>query len=259
MDRKPLLFSQSNAYFPYEELLEKSIGFSNPLNIDNYIKQSFGLLTENLMLTWAEVQCFNKDHLIEESFLCYKIEGKDHKKIIETQGMISCNLKPKWFFGDGMIQSAIQGTPFISMMILWILTSIAPAKIANILMYVSVFSLLITCIYYGIKMIKRFIRILISKELDYDGIGITFDKPEDRPIINNNLLPRLKQLRTSSEIDKMVIFEGNIFFKQTINKKTIRQSIKEKFSRSSTNGLQNDSTTKIQQTVSTLLDQNLFM
>ena len=51
MDRKPLLFSQSNAYFPYEELLEKSIGFSNPLNIDNYIKQSFGLLTENLMLT----------------------------------------------------------------------------------------------------------------------------------------------------------------------------------------------------------------
>lgn len=108
-------------------------------------------------------------------------------------------------------------------------------------------------------MIKRFIRIIISKELDYDGVGITFDKQEDRPIINKELIPKLKELRTNSEIEKMVIFEGNIFFKQTINKKTIRQSIKEKFSRSSTNGLQNDSTNKIQQTVSTLLDQNLFI
>jgi hypothetical protein len=51
MDRKPLLFSQSNAYFPYEEMLQTSIGFANPLDIDTYIKQSFGLLTDNIMLT----------------------------------------------------------------------------------------------------------------------------------------------------------------------------------------------------------------
>lgn len=95
MDRKPLLFSQSNAYFPYEEMLQTSIGFANPLDIDTYIKQSFGLLTDTIMLTGAEVQCFTKDHLIDEHFICYKIEGINQKPIIITEGKISGDLAKK--------------------------------------------------------------------------------------------------------------------------------------------------------------------
>jgi len=80
----------------------------------------------------------------------------------------------------------------------------------------------------------------------------------DNKLITPQIINSLKELKKTIKIDKFVLLEGNLFFKQTINKKTIRQSIKEKFSRSSTNTLLNDNTTKIQQTVSILLDQNLF-
>jgi len=245
MDRKPLLFSQSNAYFPYEEMLQTSIGFANPLDIDTYIKQSFGLLTDTIMLTGAEVQCFTKDHLIDEHFICYKIEWINQKPIIITEGKI-------------IIQWFIQGTPVFSLIILSILTRIAPAKIANILMDISLIGLLITCCFYGFKMIRGLIRTIFSKEIDYDGISINYDKMTDNKLITPQIINSLKELKKTIKIDKFVLLEGNLFFKQTINKKTIRQSIKEKFSRSSTNTLLNDNTTKIQQTVSILLDQNLF-
>ncbi len=259
MDRKPLLFSQSNAYFPYEEMLQTSIGFANPLDIDTYIKQSFGLLTDTIMLTGAEVQCFTKDHLIDEHFICYKIEGINQKPVLITDWKISCNLIKQWFFKSGLIQWLIQGTPILSLCILSLLTRIAPPKIANILMYISLIGLLITCCFYGFKLIKGLIKTIFSKEIDYDGIGITYEKETDHKLVHTEFLKKIEQLEQIYKIDKLVLFQGNIFFKQTINKKTVRQSIKEKFSRTSTNSIQSDNTTKIQQTVSWLLDQNLFM
>jgi hypothetical protein len=80
----------------------------------------------------------------------------------------------------------------------------------------------------------------------------------DNKLINETAIKAIKQLWISAKIDQIVIVNGNIFFKQIINKKTIRQSIKEKFSRTSTNGLEIDNTDRIQQTVSLLLDRHLI-
>lgn len=121
--------------------------------------------------------------------------------------MISLNLKKRGLFSSGIIQSAIQGTPLFSMIILWILTSIAPANIANVLMYISTIGLLITCIYYGFRMVRWLIRAVISKEIDYDGIGITFDNKEDYKIINIDIIPRLKELHKTQNIERIVIFQ----------------------------------------------------
>lgn len=120
--------------------------------------------------------------------------------------------------------------------------------------------MIITLLYYGFKIIRRLIKNIRSKEIDYgDDIGITFSEKEDYTFINKDLLNKCKEIRTVEGIDKIVIFEGNIFLKQPTHQQTIRESIKEKIRLHTTNQTPIDNTNQIEQTVSYLLDQNLFM
>lgn len=255
MSRKPLLFSQSNAYFPYEEVLQNRIGFSNTLNIDTYIKESFGLLTDNIMLTWADVQCFSKDHLVDEQFICYKVEGLDHKPLVISKGMIKCKIREEWPLKSRLIQWIIDGSPILSLIVLNLITRILPGKVADILMYISILGLIISFGFYGIKIIKRIIKRLFSKEIKVHGISVLLEKPEDIEIINKELAIKWKELYNNEKIEEIVIFEGSIFFKQTVKEKTIRESIKWKFKQNTIEGQRET----IQRTVNFILDQNLFM
>lgn len=255
MDRKPILFSESNAYFPYEELLQNRIWFSNTLDIDTYVKQSFGLLTNNLMLTWGDIECFSKDHLIDEEFICYKIDGLNHQPLIVSKGMIKCNLGEQWIFKKGLIQGIIEGSPILSLIILNIITRILPGKIANILMYISILGLVITCCFYGIKIIKRIFKRIISKEIKLNGIGILLEKQEDIQLINKDLAIKFKELHTKQRIEEIVIVEGALFLKQTFKERSIRESIKWKFKPKEIQ----EHKEIIQKTIDGILDQNLFM
>ena len=259
MERKPLLFAQSNAYFPHEELLQSSINFVNPLDIDTYIKQSFGLLTDSLMLTWAEVIAFSKDHLVDEHFLCYKIEWLNNKKLIETQWVITCNFKKEGLFAKGFIQWIIQWMPIMSILILSLISRLAPAGVATVLMYISLIWMIITCCFYAVKMIKFFIKIILSKEIEYGNMNVVFINHEDSKIMSEAVASIFKELHKTQNIEKIVFFQGSLFFKQSIKGPTVWESIKEKFRFKSVAKPVEDYTPKIQQTVSYLLDQNLFI
>ena len=259
MERKPLLFAESNAYFPHEELLQSSINFVNPLDIDTYIKQSFGLLTDSLMLTWAEVTPFSKDHLIDEHFLCYKIEGLNNKKLVQTEWIITCNFKKEGLFAKGLIQGLIQGMPIMSILILSLISRLAPASIANILMYISLIWLIITCCFYAVKMVKFFIQTILSKEIEYGNMNVIFINHEDSKIISEDIAKIFKELHKTQNIDKIVFFQWSLFFKQSTKGSTVWETIKDKFRLKSIDKPSEDYKPKIQQTVSYLLDQNLFI
>lgn len=259
MERKPLLFAQSNAYFPNEELLQSSINFVNPLDIDTYIKQSFGLLTDSIMLTGAEVLPYTKDHLVDEHFLCYKIEGLNNKKLIDTKWVITCNFKKEGIFGKWFIQGIIQGMPIMSILILSLISRLAPAGVANVLMYISLIWMIITCLFYAVKLVKFFIKIILSKEIEYGNMNVTFINHEDSKIISEDIANIFKELHKTQDIDKIVFFQGSLFFKQSIKGATVWESIKDKFRFKSVSKPVEEYTPKIQQTVSYLLDQNLFI
>jgi len=90
------------------------------------------------MITGGSIECFNKDHLVDERLICYKIEGLDKKSLLITQGFIKFNLEKQGFFGNGILQSLIQGTPLLSLLVLTILTRILPAAIAEIITTISI-------------------------------------------------------------------------------------------------------------------------
>lgn len=81
----------------------------------------------------------------------------------------------------------------------------------------------------------------------------------DKALITENTIAICKKIKETSNIDKIVVFEGNIFLKQTINKKSIRQSIKSKIRIQKSENLTTNTTNTIQQTVDVLLNQNLFI
>lgn len=255
MDRKPILFSESNAYFPYEELLQNRIWFSNTLDIDTYVKESFGVLTDKIMITGGDIQCFSKDHLIDEEFICYKIEGLNHTALIKSEGMIKYNLGDQGLLKKGLIQWIIQGSPILSLIILNIITRILPGKIANVLMYVSIVGLIITCCFYSVKIIKRIIKRFFSKEIKANGIGILLEKQDDIRIINKELALQYKELYKNCKIEEIVILEWSVFLKQKLKEESIRESIKGKFQKKQ----KKDHRDNIQTTIDFILNQNLFI
>ena len=235
MDQRPILFNDSNQYFPDANILQSSIGFVSPLDIDIYIKTSFGILSNQVMITWGAVECFNKDHLVDERFICYKIEGLDNKPLLKTEGFIKFNLEKQGFLSNGLIQGLIQGTPLISLLFLSLLTRILPATIANIFMYISIIGLLITCCFYARKIIKMFYLMIKSKEIDYNGIGIQYEKKGDMLSINDQYIDMLKQLNTTSKIQNIYLSNGTFYLKQITHKTTFWESIKNIFRTQTTN------------------------
>ena len=119
--------------------------------------------------------------------------------------------------------------------------------------------MIITCCFYAVKMIKFFIKIILSKEIEYGGMNVVFINHEDSKIISEDIATIFKELHKTQNIDKIVFFQGSLFFKQFIKGPTVWESIKDKFRFKSVVKPVEDYKPKIQQTVSYLLDQNLFI
>ena len=73
MDQFPIMFNESNLYFQDTKFLQSEIWFVNMLTIDIHVKKSFSAITNELNINWWDIEVFNKDHIIDEHFICYKI------------------------------------------------------------------------------------------------------------------------------------------------------------------------------------------
>lgn len=225
MDQTNIMFNDSNLYFQNPEILQSKIGFANPLDIDIYVKKSFSVLDQQVVISWWYIQTFNKNHIIDEFFNCYKIQLANGQPIIPSKWIIKFDLENAWVFGTWLIQGIIQGTPIISILLLTLVSFLFPASVAVVLRYISVIWILITILYFAYKFIKSIIKTLKSKWIDYNWVNILYENVEDIFNISPEYVETLKQLRKDLKITQIVLFEWVFYLKQTIRKTTIRQSI----------------------------------
>jgi len=251
MDQINIMFSDSNQYFSNAKILQTDVGFVNPLDIDIYVKRSFSCVHNNVTIAWWNIQTFNKDHMIDERFVCYQIALVSGQPFLKTEWIVKFNLENKWFFTMNLIQNLLQWVPLITILVLAILTFLLPAWIAKVIRYVTLIWILITLVYYVWKILKIFINTLRSKGIDYGGVTVNYEKDEDISNINEEYVKILKDLWTDLDVQKIALYNWQFYLKQLIGKKTFFNMIKNIFITQVSNDYDTDQL--IQDTVSFLL------
>jgi len=74
-----------------------------------------------------------------------------------------------------------------------------------------------------------FYLLLKSKEIDYKGIGVTYEKKEDMLTINDEYIDILKELNQTTKIQKIVLSNGTFYLKQSKKKTDFWEIIKNIF------------------------------
>lgn len=229
MDQFPIMFNESNLYFQDTKFLQSEIWFVNMLTIDIHVKKSFSAITNELNINWWDIEVFNKDHIIDEHFICYKINTITNKPIIQSQWMITIDLTSRESISKKLIKTFLQWLPLVSLFILSIITAILPAKIAFVFRYISIIGILITCVFYAFKVLKMFYKTLTSKAIDYDGINVYYQFKEDMSIICTEDIINLKNFYSEFGIQKLVFIHWLCYIKQTITETSYRERAKSIF------------------------------
>jgi len=103
-----ITFSDSNQYFQDTSLLQSQVDFVNAMDIDVFVQQSFSAADNELTVTGGYLKIFNKDHLIDDKFICYKIEKTNKQPLRESDGAIKFSIKDREFLVLNFVQGLIQ-------------------------------------------------------------------------------------------------------------------------------------------------------
>ena len=88
-----IAFNDSNLYFQNTDILQSRIGFVSPINIDVFVKKSFAVTTENLLISGAYINVFNSSHGISDTFIVYQIALNNNQPLFQTEGKINFDLE----------------------------------------------------------------------------------------------------------------------------------------------------------------------
>jgi hypothetical protein len=230
MEGPLIAISSSNQYFMEGPFLQTGAWFVSPTDIDVYVKDSFATSTPALLVNWWYIQSYNKDHLMSEEFVCYKLMTPNQQPIIVSQWPVRFNLDAaEWLFTGNMLQSFLQGMPLLAIIWLTLLTTILPAPISTVFRYISLIAMLVGLFYYAYKMIRYFIGVLFNKGVDYGWVKVIFDNPADNSVVSPAYVEILKELRKQFLIQNVVLYSWNLYFKQQLKKVSFWGAIKSAF------------------------------
>jgi len=229
MDPINIIFNDSNLYLQNPDILQSQIGFVSPMDIDIYVKRSFSITNIQTTISWWYIQAFNKDHMIDEYFNYYKIQLNNWKAIIPSQWMIKFDLENGGLLGWWLIQSIIQSTPIISILLFTLLSFLFPAWIAIVMRYISILWILFSIVFFAYKFIKFFIKVLQSKWVEYNWVNVSFENTQDIFFIKPEYVETLKILWEDRKIQKIVLLNWEFHLKQILKRTSVRQTFKNIF------------------------------
>ncbi len=214
MDQNFVTFNDSNLYFQNTQFLQSTIWFVSIVDIDTYVKYSFTSTIGELIVFWWDIKTFNKDHIENENFVVYQIQSTNNLPLIQSQDMIRIDLSDEWFISKSFIKNLLQWFPFFTLILIWVLTTILPAKIAIVFQYISLIWIFAVLLYYISKIIKVFYKTITSKAIDYNWVSVYYRNRADLLNINPEYIEELKKLSNQFAIKEIVFIQWVCLIKQ---------------------------------------------
>lgn len=208
-----LQYSSSNDFFPENiEFLQK-IGFVNILSIDMDIKYSFQKANWATIIQWAEIDTYDNDHMVNDTFFIHKITIPRETNI--TRSLVSIKLNQKKNISLKDIVWFIRSFPMVSLLIFMVLAMFIPGKFGDILQVINAIALLIFMLFFAFKFIKYFFELTKTNSKAFQDHMVTYINPHDLKIFTKELKEKIWELQSSGVTD-IAIDRNTIYLKQDL-------------------------------------------
>ena len=197
-----LQYSSNNDFFPESiEFLQK-IWFVNILCIDMYVKYSFQKMSRATLVQGAEIDTYDNDHMINDTFFVHKITIPRETSI--TRALVYIKLNQKKSMSAQDIISFVKSIPMVSLLLFWFLSFLIPWTVGKVLQFVNLIAFLIFLLYFAYKFIRHLLTLTRNKNTAVQDHSVTYINPYDLKIDRNNLYFKQDLIDTT---DRTVVWE----------------------------------------------------
>lgn len=208
-----LQYSSSNDFFPEKiEFLQK-IGFISILSIDMDIKYSFQKTNWATIIQGAEIDTYDNDHVINDTFFVHKITIPRETNI--TRSLVSIKLNQKKNISIKDIAWFIRSFPMVSLLIFMFLGMFIPGKFGDILQIINAIALLIFILFFAFKFTKYFFELTKMNSKALQDHTVTYLNPHDLKIFTKEVKEKIWTLQNSG-VTNIAIDRNIIYLKQDL-------------------------------------------
>lgn len=208
-----LQYSTSNDFFSENiEFLQK-IGFVSILSIDMDIKYSFQKANRDTIIQGAEVDTYDNDHVINDTFFIHQITIPKETNLTRSLVYIKLNQKKAMSIKD--VVGFVRSFPMVSLLIFSIITMFIPGKLGDILQIINAIALLIFCLFFAVKFLKYFFELTKTNSKAFDDHMVTYLNPYDLKIFTKNFKEKIWIFQEYGVTD-IAIDRNTIYLKQDL-------------------------------------------
>lgn len=208
-----LQYSSSNDFFQENIDFLQKIGFVNILSIDMDIKYSFQKANWATIIQGAEIDTYDNDHMINDTFFIHKMTIPRETHI--TRSLVSIKLNQKKNISLKDVVGFVRSFPMVSLLIFMILAMFIPGKLGDILQVINAIALLIFVLFFAFKFTKYFFELTKMSSKALQDHMVTYLNPYDLKIFTKEVKEKIWELQASGVTD-IAIDRNTIYLKQDL-------------------------------------------
>lgn len=188
-----LQYANNNSFFPEGIDFLQKIGFVSMLSIDMYVKYSFQKANWSNMIQGAEIDTYDNDHNINDTFFVHKITLPRRSNI--TRALVYIALNHNKAFTLKEFASLVKSIPMVSLLILGLLSFLIPGVVGKILQGVNLIAFLIFILFFAYKFLRYFFELTKSSSMKLQDHRVVYLNPHDLKIFTRHVKEKINQLQ----------------------------------------------------------------
>ena len=223
-----LQYSDDNAFFDDSLAFLQKIGFASLLSIDMAVKYSFQKANRATMIQGAEIDTYDNDHLVNDTFFVHKMVVPKQKPL--THALVTVRLNTKKSLSAKNIADFVRSMPMLGLFIFFVISLFIPGIVGKILRIVNGIALGIFVLYYLYKFLEYSFKITSADHKMLNDHMVTYLNPKDLSIFTPEVKEKIWLLAENGVTD-IAIDRNMLYLKQDLIDDSERSILMRLFSR----------------------------
>lgn len=208
-----LQYASNNEFFDDKiEFLQK-IWFVSLLSIDMYVKYSFQKTNRDTIIQGAEIDTYDNDHMVNDTFFVHKIQLPHQRNI--SRALVYISLKHKKAMTLKEVIGFSKSIPMFSLLIFGIITAFIGGVIGKILQGITLISILIFLLFFAYKFWQYFRSLTRMNSTSLQDHRLTYLNPHDLKLFTKEIKEKIEQLQAFGVTD-IALDRNVLYFKQDL-------------------------------------------
>ena len=208
-----LQYAGNNDFFPEGIDFLQKIRFVSMLSVDMYVKYSFQKVNRSNIIQWAEIDTYDNDHMVNDTFFIHKIKLPEATFL--TRALVYIQLSHNKAMTLKEMASFSRSIPMVSLFIFTILFSLIPGVIGKILQGISLIAVLIFVLFFAYKFLNYFYQTSRNKTTSFEDHRVTYLNPRDLSLFTPQVKEKIEQLHAVGVTD-IAIDRNMLYLKQDL-------------------------------------------